>query len=143
MRRVDIANVPRARELLGPRIERAVGSIRVLADLQPLVVPTASPGVLLAAAAATYGLCPAELAGPSRRWPAPEARCPFVRLGELESYTHAQLAVALDRTRARVSQLAARPVDEIAVRIARTLVRDPRLKRHLPGIAVAHEAGAG
>jgi hypothetical protein len=119
-------------ELLGTYALRAVGATHELAGLEPHAAPAALLETLLAAAADTFGLSPAELAGASRRFPADEARRAFVRLGQLESYTHAQLAAALGRTRSRVTQIAAEPVDELAVRIARTLVSDPRLRCRLP-----------
>lgn len=143
MRRADIANVERACELLGPHMRRAVGSTHALAGLEPVAVPAAFPDEILAAAAATFGLPPAALAGPSRGFPVDEARRVFVRLGALESYTQEQLAPELHRSRGRVWQIARETVDEQAVRIARTLIRDPRLRRHLPGAASVPGVGSG
>ena len=46
-----------------------------------------------------------------------------------------QLAAVLGKSRSRITQIAAEPVDDEAVRIARTLTRDPALRRHLPRLA--------
>jgi len=131
--RASLANVSRATTLLGERARWVAPAMPpTLADLEPAEVPCAGPELILAAAADAYGCGPDALA--SRRI-GPDlcaARAVYVRLGGLESYTHEQLAGPLARTRSRVTQLGVGPIDLAGVRIARTLLRDPGLRRRLP-----------
>jgi hypothetical protein len=128
------ANVSRARALLGPsRAARAVGFVPAIAPLDRSRVPRELPGLLLAAAAQAFRLRPDDLAGGGRGPEVAAARRVYVRLGALESYSHAQLAPFLGRSRTRVTEISAEPVDERHVRIARTLLAEPGLRARLLG----------
>lgn len=142
--RATFANVARARELLGAELVRRKRP--PLADLEAEPLPLFHPPLILAAAAQTYGLGPDHLVSMSRAPAATAARAVFVALGRLESYTDAQLAPFLRRTRQRVTQIASDPIDEGAARIARTLLRNEpfrrRLERWVPASAAGSRAAA-
>ncbi len=127
------ANVEGARRVLGPRIRWPAGDPVRLADLEPRLTPSASPELLLGAAAQTFGFLPEELRSGARGPLIAQARATYVHLGILEGYDHAQLAESIDRTRQRVTQFAAVPALAVgrAIRIARTLVREPALRRRI------------
>jgi hypothetical protein len=130
--RAGLTDVARARVLIGrEHAWRVKLEAPALADLEPGRVPCASPELLLAATAQTYGLLPSELAGSGRKPILFRARGVYARLGRLESYHGAQLAPALDLTRQRISQLASGEVDDLGVRIARTIVSTPELRARL------------
>ena len=129
--RAEFPNVGRLRALLGSRARPASPARVALAGLEPLIVPTASPGLILAAAAQAFGVDPVAVAGKERAPALVRARAVYVVLGRLESYRDVQLAPALGRTRQRVTQLAATEVDTDGVRVARTLLRDPALRVRL------------
>ncbi len=63
------------------------------------------------------------------------AQAAFIQLGRLEAYSDRQLAPFLSRSRSWVTRVAAVAIDERALRIARTLVRDARLRRQLRPVA--------
>ncbi len=126
-----LAAVPRALALVGPHARWAAGDPPPpLADLEPVPVPTVRPPLILAAAAQTYGLPTSHLPGPGRSPALCAARGVFVRLGVLEAYDREQLAPFLGRSRSQTSRLAEFAPDQ-AVRMARTLIRDPGLCRRL------------
>lgn len=131
-----IANVARAFELVAdPRlVRRLIGQPASLADLDPVPAPTASLDTLLQAAADVYGVPPWDVAGTSRAPRLAMARGLLVRLARLESYTLEQAGGAIGRTKSWMCKLAATPLDgeERALRIARTLIRDPETRRRLP-----------
>jgi hypothetical protein len=122
-------NVARARALLGR--ERVRLRRPELADLDAVAVPSVHPRQILIAAAQTFGVDPAEVVSSSRARGAIAARQGFVRIGRLESYTDAQLAPFLRRTRQRITQIASRPIDDAALRIARTLLRHAAFRRRI------------
>ncbi len=125
------ANVGRAEAILGPHAARARTADRPdLEDLAPSRVPEATPDTLLAAAADTFGLAPWRLAGRERGPRLNAARALFLRLAALEGYSLARLAPVLDRSVAATYRFA-RPIDDRAVRIARTLVRTAGICGHL------------
>lgn len=127
-----VAHVERALALLGRCAGRVVGERPQLADIEPSCVPSAGPQTLLFAAAAVYGVPPWELPGPSRDAQLVSARALFVRLGQLEGYFLRQLAPSLGRGERQLSNLSRIPdVHDAAVRIARTLLRDPALRSRL------------
>jgi hypothetical protein len=131
--RERLASVARARALVDPRAIGMLGRPVTLAEAAPADAPSHMPFTLLLAAAQALALDPAAIVG-ARRDPAPTAgRALFVRLGLLEGYQHRQLAPILGVTRQRITQHAAKEVDPLDVRRARTLLRDPRLV--LPGHA--------
>ncbi len=82
-----------------------------------------------------------DLASPRRSPELQAARAVYVTLGRLESYSDGQLAGLLGRSRRWTSELAADP-DLGAVRMARTLFRDPVLRASLPTLP-ASEAASG
>ncbi len=131
------ANVSRARALLGRDEWRTRLAAPELFGLEPLALPLARPNALLVAAAQVFGLLAADLASSSQRRDLAPARATYVHAGRLESYSDEQLALVLRKTRQRVHQLGQRPVDPIAVRIARTLCRDERFIVRLPELAPA------
>ncbi len=126
-----VLNVARARFACGP-FASWLGGTMVLADIDPAPVSLHSPEVLLAAAAETYLLPPAALAGPGRDERSLAARALFLRLGQIESLSVRQLAPFIDRSQKQASRLAQLLVEWRAVRIARTLIRDARLRARLP-----------
>ncbi len=128
------ANVALALELPGLHAGSARCACPPLADLEPSYVPCGHPDLLLGAAAQTYGIDPLALRGWGREPRHVLARALYARLGALEGYRHGQLAAVLGRTRQRVTQLAATPVPAMALRIARTLLRDPGLRTALPSV---------
>jgi hypothetical protein len=132
--RTAFPNVARAEALGGVRHRR----VQVLAGLEAVPVPGAGPELILAAAAQAFGVDPLDLAA-RRNTPAlVAARRVYVTLGRLESYRDSQLALVLGRTRVRVTQLAAEPVDLEGARIARTLLREPRFRVRLRAPALLH-----
>jgi REP element-mobilizing transposase RayT len=135
--RVGFVDVARALELCGTSAPWTIPRGYRLADLAPAVVPSASPALILAAAAQTFGVDPLDVAGDGREPALVAARGVCVALGRLESYHGSQLAPGLGRTRQRLSQIAAAGVDEEGVRIARTLLRVAALRARLPGIRPA------
>jgi hypothetical protein len=95
-----------------------------LADLEAVAIPSVHPRQILIAAAQAYSVDPVDVVSSSRAPGAIAARQSFVRIGRLESYSDAQLAPFLRRTRQRITQIASRPIDDdAALRIARTLLR--------------------
>jgi hypothetical protein len=134
--RERLASVERARALVDPRAIGMLGRPATLAEAAPAApadAPSHTPFTLLLAAAQALALDPATIVA-ARRDPAPTSgRALFVRLGLLEGYQHRQLAPILGVTRQRITQHAAKLVDPLDVRRARTLLRDPRLV--LPGHA--------
>lgn len=129
------ANVERATELIGPLASRLRDARPPLADLDPRTVPVAGPRTLILAAADVYGTRPWDLPSPKRAAPLPEARALFLRLGQLEGYSARRLAPLIHRSQQQASVLVRRvAVGERALRIARTLVRDPALHGRLPRV---------
>lgn len=130
-------NVPRALERCerfvgwarGPRIELVKAPLPEKAGAKP--APTASPEVLLAAAADALGVRRSFLPAAKRAPELSVARSLFLRLGEIEAYSLAQLAPYLAISSAHASRVAAVLVPERAVRIALTLLADPALRRQL------------
>jgi hypothetical protein len=131
--KAPFANVARAVELCGGDLWRLRPRWRSdLADMEPSIVPMDGVEVVLAASAQTFGVLPVHVAAKHLFAHVVAARTTFVHLGRLEGLKDAQLAPAIGRKRRRVSQLAGSPIDEQAVVIARTLMREPRLRRWLP-----------
>ena len=128
---VCAANVPQVRKSLGTHATWGCGPVIQLAGAEPSEFPDASLGTLLAAVAQVHRVCPAEIRNERRTPELVAARRDYVHLARLESYRRAQIAVAVSRTPKRVSQLFQEPVDIAALRMARTLVRDPALRRQL------------
>lgn len=118
-------NVARARELLGK--ERLRLRRPAPAGLEPVCVSTVHPTEILVAAAQAYGVDPSLVMGKSRETAVVAARRLFVVLGSLESYDCVQLAPFLGVTRQRTWQMGREGACEGAVRIGRTLVREPLL----------------
>jgi hypothetical protein len=131
--RSPLPDVRRVRRLLGEQAERALPRRVALAGLEASPVPTASPGLIVAAAAQTFGVLVQQVRGSGLEAPLVQARSLAVVLGRLEGYLDRQIAVALGRSRSVTSRLGARPVPEEAVRIARTLLRIPALRARLQG----------
>jgi hypothetical protein len=128
--RATYPNVARVRGLVGRRFG---GEPRVdLAGLEQARVPCAGPELILGAASQAFGVEPREVAGRRLAPALVAARAVYVFLGNLESYSDAQLAPYLGRARSRLTQLALGPIDLEGVRIARTLLRDPGLRSRLP-----------
>jgi len=137
------ANVARALALLGREYEAAVrGPSLPLADLEPALFPSLHPEVLAAASADVYGVSPHELAGAGRGEAVTRARATFFRLGVLERYALSELAPLLGRSRSRASRLVSEtPAEDRALRMARTIARDPGIVRHLPRSALRGTLG--
>ena len=124
-----IANVERALALLGPLAWRAAAPRPPLADLERAAAPTAAPHAILAAAAEAYGVPVGSLSGDGRAAVYLRARALYLHLGLIEGYTLTQLAPVLRRSLAQASRIAAAgPSDERALRVGRTLLRDPRTR---------------
>ena len=121
-------------------IGRLRGVSVALADLEPAAVPSATPGILLAAAAETYGVSAMALAGPCRDEALTLTRALFLALGRLESYSLAQLGPFLARKRSQLYRLTESSVPDDALRIARTLLRTPGLRRRLPRVGAGEVA---
>ncbi len=134
-----VANVARVAGLIGARFGRIGCSAPPLADLEPRERPSAMAEEVLAAAAQAFGVAEDDLRSTRRELALVRARAAFVHLGRLESYRDSQLAALIDRTRGRMWQLG-RAADGPAlqgVRVARTLLRDPRLRAQLSAVEVA------
>jgi hypothetical protein len=128
--RTPYPNVARAHELLGTQARGTLIRRVELTDLDPVRTPCATPGRILTAAAQTFGLLGRELAS-AQLGVCREARAVFVALARLEFYSDSQLGPFLKRSRAQVSRLGSGPVDTMAVRIARTLIRTPAFAARL------------
>ncbi len=131
------ANVPRAVELLGPgsrRFERPRG-LPSLAGLDPAPAPTASPALILSAAAEVYGVPPWVVASSSRADVLDAPRALFLRHGQLESYGVEQLAPFIGKSRATAYRCL-RPVPDRALQISRTLLAMPAVRVRLGRRAV-------
>jgi hypothetical protein len=134
--RAPLANIARARTVLGDEATRVRARRPMLADLEPVPYPTASLEALLGAVAQVHALLPNELASRLRAAWLNEPRGTFVALARLESYRDGQLARVLGRTPQRVGQLA-RHSDALGVRIARTIVRSPDLRTRLSAVRLS------
>lgn len=139
-----VASAERLGDLLGRRLDSVIGWWPALSDAEPRRVPTASPTLLLGAAAQARGIPVDAVAGAGRTAEVLAARLLYVRLGCLEGYDQAQLAPTIERSPAQVCRLAAASADvpDLAVRIARTLLREPTLRRRIPRPARADGAPA-
>ncbi|HVY61540.1 MAG TPA: hypothetical protein VHF22_07795, partial [Planctomycetota bacterium] len=102
-----LANVGLARRVLGGLAER-YGQVVARQDLEPVMAIGEPVDLLLAAAAQTFGLLPAALAGPGRTPRLVRARSAFLHLGWLEGYRQHQLGPLLARSAPQVCKLAAR-----------------------------------
>jgi hypothetical protein len=116
----------RARLLLGADTRRIALECPDMADLEPALTPCATPARILAAASAVMRVLPADVASTQRSPEITAARRVYVALGHLESYSDQQLAGTIERSRQRTAELGVDP-DMGAVRMARTLLRDPGL----------------
>ncbi len=111
----------------------AARTVVELADLGPEPRPRFGAGQVLAAAAEAYGLPVQALVGCERKGRPLAARATFLRLALLEGFSVSRVAALIGRCQARASRIGARvEVSERALRVARTLLRDPRLlpQRH-------------
>ncbi|HZV01642.1 MAG TPA: hypothetical protein VFF73_33335 [Planctomycetota bacterium] len=133
-----VANVERARALLGGDLRRLHLERPPLANLVPVGLPRVSLANVAVAAAQAHGIPATDLASAQRSSALNVPRGTFVALGRLEAYRDPQLARALGRTPQRVWQLAAH-ADETAVRIARTLLVSPTLRRRLGSLMLRAE----
>jgi hypothetical protein len=130
--REPLVNVARAVEVVGRHAGWALPRRLELADLEVSPVPSAGPELILRGAAQVFGLERCRLVAARVTEPrAVAARAVYVTLGRLESYRDGQLARILDVSRGRVTQIAAVPVDNDAVRAVRTLLRVPELRAWL------------
>ncbi len=130
--RAGLADIAGANAAVGPMLARRLAGFRpALADLAPAPRPEPAPELLLAAVAQMYGFAPAELVLDRRSERLSLARAVYVQLGVLEGYKHEQLGPAFGRPRVRVTQLGALAVPASDVQIARTLIREPGLRRRL------------
>jgi hypothetical protein len=127
-------NVRRALELLGRETRRLQLVTPDLADLKPVLVPSAAPEILVAAAAQAWGVLADDVVANLRHPRLIAARGTFAALGRLESYKDHQLAPTLGRARSRIQQLAG-SADALSIQIARTLLRMPELKARLRPVA--------
>ncbi len=142
---VDLADLERARQLLGDAGVSTIGSYPALADLDRCRRSEHSLSLILAAAAQVFGLGPEEVTERQRkdRTRAAARRC-AARLAWIEGWTHGEIACALQVSRVRVTQLAGSegPASG-AIRAARTLLRDPALRRWLVPLPAMRDARRG
>jgi len=125
------ANVRRARQLLGTEARRALWGLDAPAvtDLDPVAAPRFALEVILGAAAAAHGLAAEAIAGDGRSSGPVAARAAYVALAGLEGFTLEQAGAAIGRSRAQACRLRAEAAGAAGVRVARTLLVTPALRR--------------
>jgi hypothetical protein len=121
-----------ARTLLGQWVGRIGVPAIELADTERSPAPSASLDILLAAAAAFYGLPPDALLGGRPDMAIALARSLFVRLARLERYSDREAASHLGLSRGRAWQARNLELPPEHVAGARTLLVVPRLRLTLP-----------
>lgn len=141
LRAVSRVNVDRAADILNGRHWAISGKDLApppLHDLAPARFAEAHPSVVLAAAADAFSLRPAAVAGRGRSDTERRARAAFLAVTNLEGYSIAAAGAAIGLQRSQAARLAAvaKEKDERALRIVRTLARDPAFARHLPRAAI-------
>lgn len=122
------------RALAGPNTDWIADTV-ALADLAPACAPTYPPQEIVAAAAQAYRLTSADLAGRERDGRLSRARALAVSLAKLEGYSQKQIGPALGRSQAQISRLVEHVVPPAAIQAARTILRDPALRRAVAGAA--------
>ncbi len=101
-----------------------------LAGAEPRRIPTADPATVVGAAAQAFALDPAALASGKRTGPEAAARALAVALCLREGHKLYQVAPFLGITRRHAGRLGG-GVPETAIRVARTLLDDPRLRARI------------
>ncbi len=105
-------------------------------DAERRAVVTWAPPVLVGAAAQAFAVHPDDHAGPARYGAVAEARALAVALGVREGYEPGRMAPYVGRSRVQVWRIATRGAPERAIRVARTLVADERLRARIaPAVA--------
>jgi REP element-mobilizing transposase RayT len=113
------------------RCHSRAGHMPPLMDAGRFPRPLATLDGLVAAAAQTYLVSPADLRGRSEDSVVMTARNLYVQLGVRESFTLRQIGAAIDRSKQRMCALAKMDVPDHGVRIARTLLAHPPFSRLL------------
>jgi hypothetical protein len=126
-------NVRRTLRLLGRFTYRALGPRPRLADLMPADLPCVTPELMLAAAAEVHRAPPWELATRDKPTELAPARALFIALGMLEGLKQKRLAHLIGRSQQEASHLYRNHAPSgLALRMARTLIRDATLRATLP-----------
>jgi hypothetical protein len=129
--RTTHVNAQRALALVGANARWGLPGVMQLDGLDRSPVPTVVPGLILAAAAQTYGVLVEEVLSERRSEALVTARRVFMTLGRLEGYSDGMLAPTLERSRSRANSFASDATDFEGVRAARTLLHLPELRARL------------